>query len=126
MPALAPRRLGQVAIRARDIARATAFYRDVLGLPHLFSAPPGLAFFRCGEVRLMLAVPEPEFDHPASVLYYLVDDLSATHAALAAQGVEVVHAPRLVHRAADHELWIGFIRDSEGNTLGLMQEKPLA
>src|SRR5689334_2166673 len=77
------RRIGQLAIRAQDLDRAVAFYRDVLGLRLLFQAPPGLAFFDCGGVRLMLSRPEgAEHDHPASIVYYVVDDLQASWAAL--------------------------------------------
>ena len=71
-------RIGQIGVRIDDLARAVAFYRDVLGLQFLFQAPPGLAFFQCGNVRLMLSRPEaPEHDHPGSVIYYVVDDLAA-------------------------------------------------
>jgi len=63
-------RIGQIAINAHDVDRATAFYRDVLGLPHLFRAGQ-LSFFDCGGVRLMLDKPEKaEFDHPSSIIYF--------------------------------------------------------
>src|SRR6202795_4900276 len=76
-PNTALTRIGQIAINAHDVDRATAFYRDVLGLPHLFRAGQ-LSFFDCGGVRLMLSPPEkPEFDHPASFLYFQVGDLHA-------------------------------------------------
>ncbi len=116
-------RIGQVAIPAQDIARAVAFYRDILGLRFLFEAPPKLAFFDCGGVRLMLAEPEAgQAFQPGSVLYYAVDDLPATHQALLARGVSFVHGPQLVARMPDHELWMAFLHDSEGNLLGLMSE----
>jgi catechol 2,3-dioxygenase-like lactoylglutathione lyase family enzyme len=68
-------RLGQVCINVHDVGRATAFYRDKLGLPFLFAAGQ-LAFFDCAGVRLMLSPPEkPEFDHPSSVLYLVVPDI---------------------------------------------------
>ena len=50
-------RIGQIAINAHDVARATAFYRDTLELPFLFAAGK-LSFFDCGGVRLMLTEPE--------------------------------------------------------------------
>jgi methylmalonyl-CoA/ethylmalonyl-CoA epimerase len=82
-----------------------------------------MAFFDCGGVRLMLGLPErPEFDHPASILYYKVEDIHAAHAALAAAGVAFEGKPHLVARLADHDLWIGFFHDSEGNLLALMSE----
>jgi len=117
-------RIGQLAIRAQDLDRAVAFYRDVLGLPLLFQAPPGLAFFDCGGVRLMLSRPEgPEQDHPASIVYYQVDDLAATWAALMERGAQAISEPHLIAKMPDHDLWMAFIADSEGNTLGLMCEK---
>lgn len=117
--------LGQIAIRAHDVERATAFYRDTLGLPFLF-AFPGLAFFKAGEVRLMLSRAEStEFDHPGSVLYYKVADVEASHRALAARGVGFIDQPHVVHRAESYELWMTFFKDSEGNHAALMAEKPL-
>jgi methylmalonyl-CoA/ethylmalonyl-CoA epimerase len=82
-----------------------------------------MAFFDCGGVRLMLAAPEkPEFDHPASVIYYKVADLPATHAELVARDVKFEAAPHLIAKMADHDLWMAFLCDSQGNLLGLMSE----
>jgi methylmalonyl-CoA/ethylmalonyl-CoA epimerase len=115
-------RIGQIAITVHDVARAVAFYRDVLGLRLLFQAPPRLAFFDAGGVRLMLSEPEPEFDHPSSVLYFVVDDIRAAHAALAERGVGFRDGPHLIAKMPDHELWMAFFRDTEGNTHALMSE----
>ena len=116
-------RLGQIAINARDVDRAAAFYQDKLGLNLLFKAPPGLAFFDCGGVRLMLTRPEkPEFDHPSSVLYFVVPDIQAAHARMKAKGVSFEDEPHLLAKMPDHDLWMTFFRDSEGNLLGLMSE----
>ena len=124
--AAAIERIGQIAVNVRDLDRAVAFYRDVLELKFLFAAPK-MAFFDCAGVRLMLATPEkPEFDHPASIIYYKVGDLAAVHAALLARNVRFEAAPHLVARMADHELWMAFLRDSEENLLGLMGERPLS
>ena len=115
-------RLGQIAINAHDIERATAFYRDTLGLPLLFTAGK-LAFFNCGGVRLMLDVAEkPEFDHPSSILYFAVPDISAAHRQLVAKGVRFEDEPHLLARMPDHDLWMTFFRDSEQNLLALMSE----
>ena len=120
---LAQARIGQIAIVVQDLDRAVAFYRDTLGLRFLFQAPPKLAFFDCGGVRLMLDVPEEEeFKHPASILYYKVDDIRATWAALRDRGVEFRDEPHRVARMPDHELWMTFFRDPEGNTLALMSQ----
>jgi methylmalonyl-CoA/ethylmalonyl-CoA epimerase len=119
--------IGQVAIPVDDVERATGFYRDVLGLPHLFSAPPGLSFFNCGDVRIMLSRPEEGGQAATSggaLLYYRVADVLGAHARLASGGAEVVAEPHVVHRSGGTELWIGFYRDSEGNLLGVMAENP--
>ena len=116
-------RIGQIAVNVRDLDRAVAFYRDTLGLTFLF-AIPNAAFFECGGLRLMLAIAEaPEFDHAASIIYYLVDDIHAAGTALAAAGVKIESEPRLIARMPDHELWMCFLRDPEGNVLGLMEER---
>lgn len=115
--------IGQIYIRARELERAVRFYRDTLGMPFLFQVPK-MAFFQCGMTSVMLGTPErPEFDHPASIVYYLVPDIVAAHATLSARGVKFATEPHLVHRAPDHELWMAFFRDSEDNTLALMARK---
>lgn len=115
-------RIHQIAIRALDVDRAITFYRDVLGMRFLFAAP-GLGFFDCGGVRLMLSKPEGDaFDHPASLLYYGVDDIGAARDALVERGVVFEAEPRVVHRAETYDLWIASFRDSEGNVLALMSE----
>jgi predicted enzyme related to lactoylglutathione lyase len=112
--------IGQISIVAHDLPRATSFYRDALGLPFLFEAP-GLAFFQCGGVRLMLSGAEtPEFDHPASILYFDVADIEAAHRTLAGRGVKFRDAPHPVHRANDRALWMAFFEDSEGNVFAIM------
>src|SRR5215204_1159366 len=114
--------IGQVAIPVQDLDRAVAFYRDLLGLPFLFQVP-GLAFLQCGEVRIMLSPPEgPNAPTKASVLYYKVDDLTNTYQALMDQGVKGVDAPHLIAKMPDHDLWMAFIEDSEGNILAFMSE----
>ena len=115
--------IGQIAVNVQEVERATAFYRDTLGMRFLF-AFPGLAFFDCGGVRLMLSRAEdPKLDHPASILYYRVPDIEAAHAALAARGVRFEREPHLVARMPDHELWLAEFRDSEDNVVALMTEK---
>jgi len=119
--------IGQIHVRALDLERAVRFYRDTLGMPFLFQAPPRMAFFQCGPTTILLGPAEsPEVDHPASLIYYLVPDLAAAHTTLSGRGVEFITAPHLVHRASDYELWLADFRDSEGNILALMMRKPLA
>ena len=119
-------RIGQIAINAHDVDRATAFYRDVLGLPHLFRAGH-LSFFSCGGVRLMLSPPEkPQFDHPASILYFQVGDIHAAFQRLQSAGVKFEDEPHLIARMPTHELWMNHFNDTEGNLLALMSEVPIA
>jgi methylmalonyl-CoA/ethylmalonyl-CoA epimerase len=114
--------IGQIAIRTHDIARAVAFYRDALGLEYLFEAGP-LAFFRCGEVRIMLAVPEnADVDHPSSIVYFRVPDIDAARSELVERGVPFDDEPHLIAKMPDHELWMTFFRDPDHNLHGLMSE----
>jgi len=116
-------RLGQIQIRTHDVERAADFYEKILGLKLLFKAPPGLAFFDCNGVRLMLDHPEkPEFDHASSILYFAVPDIQAAHASLKGKGVRFEDEPHMIARMPDHDLWMTFFHDSEGNLLGLMSE----
>ena len=116
--------IGQIALTVADIKRAVAFYRDALGLPFLFEAPPGLAFFNCGGIRLMLSLPEGDFKPGASsVIYFRISDIEGTHAQLKSRGADFVDAPHLIAKLPDHELWMCFLRDPDGNTLALMEEK---
>src|SRR5688572_10118445 len=101
------KQIGQIAINVHDIERATAFYRDVLGMNLLFQVPPKMSFFDCGGVRLMLSLPEGEaYDHPGSILYYKVDDIRATYESLKARGAAFEGEPHLIAKMPDHELWM--------------------
>jgi predicted enzyme related to lactoylglutathione lyase len=118
-------RIHQISMRTRDVDRAVRFYRDTLGLPFLFAAPPRLAFFDCAGVRLMLSTPEPGFDHPGSVLYFAVEDIQQTHDTLTSRGVTFRTAPHKIATLADREVWLADFEDTEGNTLALMSEPRL-
>ena len=121
---LAQSRIGQIAVVCKDVARATAFYRDTLGLRFLFAAGPTLSFFDCGGVRLMLSTSEnAEHDHLSSMLYYFISDIEGTHRALSAKGVSFMEAPHMIAQMPDHQLWLAAFHDSEGNMLGLMEER---
>lgn len=116
--------MGQIAINVREPSRAAAFYRDILGLPLLFSTGE-LTFFDCGGVRLMLTRPEkPEFDHPSSILYFKVADIAAAHERMLKAGVHFEDQPHIIARMPGHDLWMAFFRDTEQNLLGLMSEVP--
>lgn len=114
----------QIAITVSDVDAALGFYRDVLGLAFSFRAGPDLAFLDAGGVRLMLGTPEGErtVGHN-SILYFAVSDIESAHADLVARGAVNERAPHAVARMPDHELWIAFLRDPDGNVVGLMEEK---
>ena len=119
--------LAQITNVVHDIDRAVKFHRDTLGLPLLFQAPPSLAFFQLGAVRLMLSPAEnPEQDHPGSTLYLRVKDIESVHRTLVAKGVTFVGTPHRVHAAADYDLWMAFFHDPDKNPMALMEEKPKA
>ena len=113
--------IGQIAMIVQDIERATAFYRDVLGMKYLFSAGT-LSFFDCAGVRLMLTLPEGQVVQASSILYFKVGDIDATHQSLLDRKVRFEDKPHIIARMPDHDLWMTFFRDSENNLLGLMSE----
>ena len=123
MPSIQPTRIAQIAVPVHDVERAKAFYRDRLGLTHLFDAPPGLAFFQCGETRLMLSQPEGPETAGSSILYYAVADAREAQAALAADAVVFEEDARCIARVGDRDIWLAVCRDSEGNLIGLMSEQ---
>ena len=114
--------IGQIAVPVGDIERAVAFYRDVLGMRFLFQVPPGLAFFDCAGVRLMLDAPAKAHAGNSSVIYYKVPDLHAAFATLSGRGVRFEEKPHLIAKMPDHELWMAFFRDPDENLLALMSE----
>lgn len=124
--------LGQIALRVHDVPAAIEFYRDRLGMRHLFSAPtpssgdgPGMAFFDCAGIRLLLGLPEGEADdHPGSILYFRVEDIRAAHGTLVDRGVRFIEDPQMVADMGVVELWLAFFRDPWENPLALMAEVP--
>ena len=116
--------IGQIAMPVRDLERGVEFYRDRLGLKLLFQVPPGLAFFQCGSIRLMVEVPgEQEFQRPGSILYFTVADIDTAYRDLRDRGVSFRDEPHLIAKMPDHELWMTSFNDGEGNTHALMCEK---
>jgi predicted enzyme related to lactoylglutathione lyase len=117
--------IGQIFVNVKDLDRAIAFYRDMLGMRFLFTAPPGMAFFECGDIRIMLGrADKPEIDHPASIIYYKVDDIEKVYEVFNARGIEFIVKPHLVAPMPTYDLWLADFKDSEGNILALMSEVP--
>jgi predicted enzyme related to lactoylglutathione lyase len=125
-PSFGLSRLHQIAQPVRDLDRAVAFYRDTLGVPHLFTLP-NLAFFDCDGVRLMLALPEAAQEYtPGSPLYFHVADIAEAHRILTERGVAFEQEPHIVGQTGTHDVWLAGFHDTEGNFLGLMCETPIA
>jgi predicted enzyme related to lactoylglutathione lyase len=116
--------IGQVAITVSDVALARRFYSDVLGLRFLFEADPNLAFVAAGPVRIMLTTPQGSGAvGQNSILYFRVHDVAAAYESLCDRGATADSKPALVAKMPDHELWLAFVRDPDGNLVGLMEER---
>lgn len=122
---LATAEVRQILIPVKDLDRAVAFYRDVLGVPYLFSAPPQMSFFQAGAVRLLIGVPEAgQPQQRGATVYFKVADIHAVAGTLTSRGVSFAVNPHVVHRTPTSELWLADFRDPDGNPLALMSEVP--
>jgi len=122
-------RIKQIAIPVHALDKAKAFYRDTLGMRHLFDAPPALSFFDCGGVQLMLAGPEAQGkdgNQQHGVLFYDVSDIKKTHARIKASGAKSLAEPRVIARMNGREIWVCELSDGQGNIVGLMSDVPEA
>jgi len=122
-------RIKQIAIPVHSVDEAKTFYRDVLGLRHLFDAPPALSFFDCGGVQMMLAGPAAQGkdgDQQHAVLFYDVSDIKGTHARIKSSGTKSLAEPRVIARMNGKEIWVCELSDGQGNVVGLMSEVPEA
>jgi len=119
--------IGQIAIAVSDIKKAVEFYTNKLELNLLFEVPSGMAFYECGGIRLMLTEQNGDLkDHKTSVIYYHVSDIKQTAKSMIERGVNFTKPPHMAVKMADHELWIGFLRDPDENLIGIMEEVPLS
>jgi predicted enzyme related to lactoylglutathione lyase len=113
--------IGQIALTVTNLPRALGFYRDTLGLKFLFEAP-NMAFFDCGGVRLMLTTSEQPESTYSSIIYYRTDDIHKASEQLRSRDVVFESPAHMIAKMPDHELWMAFFRDTEGNLLALMSE----
>ena len=120
-PAVRFEKIGQIAVTVRDLTRSKRFYQHVLGMKPLFDAG-NMAFFQCGDIRFAIGLAEEQTAIGGTILYFMVEDIQGTHAVLKERSVEIVQEPHLVARMPDHELWIAFVKDPDGNVLGMMSE----
>jgi methylmalonyl-CoA/ethylmalonyl-CoA epimerase len=114
-------KIGQIALTVTDLARAKEFYGNTLGIRFLFDAGT-MAFFQCGDIRLLIGLAETETPRGGTIVYFKVDDIHGAYEILRAKQVEFVDAPHLIARMPDHDLWMTFLKDPDGNVLGLMSE----
>src|ERR1051325_9211746 len=106
--------IGQIFVNVKDLDRAIAFYRDTLGMTFLFEAPPNMAFFDCGGIRIMLGIADrPDLDHPSSIIYYKVDDIERVYETFKARGVEFIVKPHLVAPMPPYDLCLADFQDAE-------------
>ena len=127
MPAVSLSRIKQIALPVNSVEKAKTFYKDVLGLRHLFDAPPALSFFECGGVRLMLAGPEAQGkdgDTQHAVLFYDVIDIKSAYAQIKAAGAPSLAEPHVIARMNGLAVWIAELSDGQGNNVSLMSEVP--
>jgi len=113
--------IGQIAFTVQNLEEAKAFYRDVLEFTFLFDAGK-MSFFQCGSVRLMIGEAEQSSVSEGTIVYFRVSDLMTTAKTLSSRGVRFAQEPHLVARMKSHDLWMAFLKDPAGNTLGLMSE----
>jgi methylmalonyl-CoA/ethylmalonyl-CoA epimerase len=116
--------LAQAALSVADLDRAIAFYRDVLGLPLLFTAPPGLAFFQCGPTRMMLSTQDGDSAGSHPILYYRVPDIDRAVEAVQASGAAIRERAKMITKLGRTEVWLAFTVDPDGHMTGLMSEVP--
>ena len=117
-------KIGQIALTVTDLARSMDFYKNTLGMRFLFETGQ-LAFFQCGEIRLMISAGEGKPGR-GTIIYFSVEDIHGVYEALAGRGVEFVDTPHLIAKMPDHDLWMVFLKDPDGNVLGVMCELPPA
>ncbi len=115
--------IGQIAITVGDLKRSKDFYQNALGMKFLFDAG-NMAFFQCGNIRLMIGTSDQAGPRGGTILYFKVQDIQETHALLKDHGVEFEQAPHLVAKMPGHDLWMAFLKDPDGNILGMMSEVP--
>lgn len=116
--------IGQIAITVRDLARSKEFYENALGMKFLFQAG-SMLFFQCGSVRLLIGTSRASsatMSSAGTILYFQVAKIQETHAALESNGVKFLQSPHVAARMPDHDLWMAFFKDPDGNAFGLMSE----
>ncbi|MEM9774729.1 MAG: VOC family protein [Chloroflexota bacterium] len=120
-----PKIIGQIGITVSNVEKVFPFYKDILEIPFLFSAGPQLAFLQAGDTRIMLSEALGSNTAPGknSILYLRADDIETSYEKMVEKGATAERGPELAAKMPDHELWLAFLRDPDGNLVGLMEEK---
>ena len=116
-------KIGQIAISVTDLARSKDFYQNTLGMRFLFDAGT-MSFFQCGDIRLMIGAGDGHTPRGGTILYFDVEDIHTVCAQLQTASVEFMQTPHLVAKMPDHNLWMAFLKDPDGNVIGVMSEVP--
>ena len=116
--------IGQIAVTVENVKDSLNFYQNILGLKFLFSPSENLAFLKCGVTRIMLSTPQGAGEAGKnSILYFKTSDLPSFYKRVVENGAVEERTPQLAAKLPDHELWIGFVKDPDGNLIGLMEER---
>ena len=90
-------RIGYVIVGVKSLEAAVAFYRDTMGFEFLFSEPEfHFAQFKVGQMLFSLAEGAEETHGTGdrnTGIGFMVPDLDAAHAELAARGVKFTMGP---------------------------------
>jgi methylmalonyl-CoA/ethylmalonyl-CoA epimerase len=122
---LADAKIAQLLIPISDFDAGVAFYRDTLGIPFLFAAPPQMAFFNAGGIRLLVGVMPPGQEaQRGSAIYFQVANIHTVYSSLKDKGVAFKVEPHIVNRTPQSELWLAEFTDPDGNQMALMSEVP--
>ena len=111
-------KIAQVAVKTKDLQRATEFYRDKLGMKVLLSSTI-ISVVDCGGITLLLGPNET-----GSLIYFDVDDIQKAVETPSSQGIKIEEKPTLVGQLGNMDVWIAAFKDSEDNVVGLMSKKP--
>lgn len=116
--------LGQLAVTVENVDKSLEFYRDILGLKFLFSPSENLVFLQCGPTRIMLSTPQGAGEvGKNSIPYFTVSEIEKFYEQAITRGAVKEREPQFAAQMPDHELWIGFLKDPDGNLVGIMEEK---
>ena len=117
-------RISQIALAVKDLDASVTFYQEILELPLIFKAEPGMAFFDCHGIRLMLSQAN-EVPAGGPILYFSVDAIDTAYREIGEKGASCLREPLMTHQSEGSELWLAFFSDPDGHMLALMETRVL-